>query len=55
MIIFGQPFFIVYSRWVRVILKGFYERGIVDSPNDSRTANSVKQILGLIKIPNSCH
>jgi hypothetical protein len=29
MIIFGQPFFIIYSRWVRVKLKGFYERGIV--------------------------
>ena len=40
------PFFIAGSRWVRVTLKGFYERGAVYSPNGSRAANSVKLIFG---------
>ncbi len=68
MTIFGQPFFIVCSRWLRVMLKGFYEQGIVYSPNGSRTANSVKLIFGLSgeipylggplgqpKVNESCH
>jgi len=47
LIIFGQLFFIVYSRWVRVMLKVFYEPGMVYSPNGTRTTNLVKRILGV--------
>ncbi len=52
MTIFGQPFFIICSRWVRVMLKSFYERGIVYSSNGSSTANSVKLILGVCLVLN---
>jgi hypothetical protein len=45
MTIFGQPFFIVYSRWVRVMLKGFYEREVAYSVNLSKSANSGKLIF----------
>ena len=47
MTIFGKPFFIIYSRWVRVRLKGFYEREEIYKPNGIRTANSVKRIFML--------
>ena len=46
MTILGQPFFIKYSRWLRVMLKRFYERRIVYKSNGTRTANSVKGFLG---------
>ena len=45
MIIFGQPFFIGYSRWARVRLKSFWERGKISKSNDTNSANSVKRIL----------
>jgi hypothetical protein len=45
--IFGERFFIIYSRWVRVRLKGIYERGEVYKPNGIKTANSAKRIFGL--------